>query len=180
MRQKMKKLHRFQSTHPVRGATRDAQGVMSGDGFQSTHPVRGATRAVIDKSVDGKFQSTHPVRGATMFWTGSPLWRSFQSTHPVRGATQAALAGRQGQDPISIHAPRAGCDLSLARLSGLIHTEFQSTHPVRGATTTSRFWTSSTSIFQSTHPVRGATGPDTQDAQIICNFNPRTPCGVRP
>ena len=33
--------------------------------FQSTHPVRGATKDQIITVVEGKFQSTHPVRGAT-------------------------------------------------------------------------------------------------------------------
>ena len=36
----------------------------------------------------------------------------FQSTHPVRGATGAALLA-QAEAAISIHAPRAGCDISL-------------------------------------------------------------------
>ena len=34
--------------------------------FQSTHPVRGATKfAEFKRQMQGKFQSTHPVRGAT-------------------------------------------------------------------------------------------------------------------
>ena len=124
---------------------------------------------------------------------------TFQSTHPLRGATcaagltQAALA-------ISIHAPLAGCDTSLA-LTLAVRMAFQSTHPLRGATLT-------TSVqmvrqrFQSTHPLRGATygcGPEADWLQISIhaplagcdrstsrrthsprNFNPRTPCGVRP
>ncbi len=57
-----------------------------------------------------KFQSTHPVRGATV---RLPFMRIvcvlFQSTHPVRGATQPAANDPFGQ-PISIHAPREGCD----------------------------------------------------------------------
>ena len=124
---------------------------------------------------------------------------TFQSTHPLRGATcaagltQAALA-------ISIHAPLAGCDTSLA-LTLAVRMAFQSTHPLRGATLT-------TSVqmvrqrCQSTHPLRGATygcGPEADWLQISIhaplagcdrstsrrthsprNFNPRTPCGVRP
>ena len=33
--------------------------------FQSTHPVRGATKTGLDRRTFTKFQSTHPVRGAT-------------------------------------------------------------------------------------------------------------------
>ena len=79
---------------------------------------------------------------------------------------------------------------------------FQSTHPLRGATATARCscWPK---IFQSTHPLRGATWrphavrPGQQQISIHAplagcdprcpscsvppiNFNPRTPCGVRP
>ena len=35
--------------------------------------------------------------------------------------------------PVSIHAPREGCDLQAPRHSALF-TRFQFTHPVRGAT----------------------------------------------
>ena len=59
--------------------------------FQSTHPVRGATRdlaAHITQSL--KFQSTHPVRGATLHVRRVIIARVFQSTHPVRGATRRA------------------------------------------------------------------------------------------
>ena len=34
--------------------------------FQSTHPVRGATGDASDPDHDVRFQSTHPVRGATL------------------------------------------------------------------------------------------------------------------
>ena len=36
-----------------------------------------------------------------------------------------------------------------------------------------------TSVFQSTHPLRGATLPDLIPVDGKCDFNPRTPCGVR-
>ena len=80
--------------------------------------------------------------------------------------------------------------------------QFQSTHPLRGATL---FWTLLLlrfSLFQSTHPLRGATaeirvklsdemisihaplaGCDVDDTRFATSrrdFNPRTPCGVRP
>ena len=35
-------------------------------------------------------------------------------------------------------------------------------------------------IFQSTHPLRGATSPSRRAASLRSNFNPRSPCGVRP
>ena len=102
--------------------------------FQSTHPVRGATfipepharpiRISIHAPREGcdipvmvvfcgfsKFQSTHPVRGATIVHKFSPASLAFQSTHPVRGATEVTPTPTATM-PISIHAPREGCDES--------------------------------------------------------------------
>ena len=78
----------------------------------------------------------------------------FQSTHPMRGATPE-YAPLPEHDPISIHAPHAGCDL---------HGH---THHV------------GVSLFQSTHPMRGATKIWHCCAAYRQHFNPRTPCGVR-
>ena len=59
-------------------------------------------------------------------------------------------------EEISIHAPLAGCDLFIG-LHLLMVPLFQSTHPLRGAT--------------SQHSISSCRWSD---------FNPRTPCGVRP
>ena len=101
---------RFQSTHPVRGATGNVHVIVRqlaisihapragcdavfallsilGVVFQSTHPVRGATEAHEQAELIRKFQSTHPVRGATDSLLVDGYTKPFQSTHPVRGAT---------------------------------------------------------------------------------------------
>ena len=57
---------------------------------------------------------------------------------------------------------------------------FQSTHPVRGATMDKHVTAFADSQFQSTHPVRGATIFVHLFTPNERNFNPRTPCGVRP
>ena len=62
----------------------------------------------------------------------SPLQPKFQSTHPVRGATHE-LNDDGIYEPISIHAPREGCDC-LFEQHVRLRSQFQSTHPVRGAT----------------------------------------------
>ena len=101
------------------------------------------------------FQSTHPLRGAT----GGDIEIKhfavlFQSTHPLRGATARSARG-QGR------------------------SAFQSTHPLRGATQSHLPAVCQLHAFQSTHPLRGATRPHIPPLQAK-NFNPRTPCGVRP
>ena len=146
------------------------------------------------------FQSTHPVRGATFERSSQPpSTTTFQSTHPVRGATQypktvegpppiSIHAPREGCDAttiapglqglsISIHAPREGCDLSaLGNVGGLL--VFQSTHPVRGATVTQAVAKTKRAKFQSTHPVRGATVAHAQvhDGLVISIHAPREGC----
>ena len=84
-----------------------------------------------------------------------PVLRTFQSTHPLRGATQLQDDVKQYMT-ISIHAPLAGCDTR------------------RGIIPSPHF------LFQSTHPLRGATAREIDFVTRFSNFNPRTPCGVRP
>ena len=146
----------FQSTHPVRGATRNFAYVAGEDSdFNPRTPCGVRLKAAYTGLPFGKFQSTHPVRGATQEGGKGNMYNQFQSTHPVRGATTALeiplakpinfnprtpcgvrrhsthnLIGNMG---ISIHAPRAGCDNRIM--------DWQMPLPY---------------------------------------FNPRTPCGVRP
>ena len=145
---------RFQSTHPVRGATRAELLARNEYVFQSTHPVRGARdnttitlgnltisihapregcdRHVFPSSHCNPFQSTHPVRGATTLADVPRATFVFQSTHPVRGA--------------NCYTPPL-----------VYEAVFQSTHPVRGATRPAAPVLRAC-LFQSTHPVRGAIG----------------------
>ena len=145
-----------------------------------------------------EFQSAHPVRGATTISWLTPRSQMFQSTHPVRGATRvhALLVQQSG---ISIHAPRAGCDVvytachrvradfnprtpcGARQMIG--HGEwlpylFQSTRPVWGATMT-RCCKCTVTSFQSTRPVWGATTMCPAGRARRRNFNPRAPCGAR-
>ena len=102
-----------------------------------------------------RFQSTHPMRGATEEDVLFVKTIRFQSTHPMRGATRADHSKTRNRC-ISIHAPHAGCDGAWS--AGL----------------------SCLNAFQSTHPMRGATFHNILCAVDNANFNPRTPCGVRP
>ena len=117
----------------------------------------------------------------------------------MRGATDF-YATVSSPRPISIHAPRAGCDFARIVLLVCFGINFNPRTPcgVRQMLLCLRFGVMS---FQSTHPVRGATGghrhkPITLQISIHApragcdsrqrfsqptgnNFNPRTPCGVR-
>ena len=74
---------------------------------------------------------------------------------PLAGCDQKNVSAKPKQ-AISIHAPLAGCD---RRESALYARQDE---------------------FQSTHPLRGATNCRIATYYKRRNFNPRTPCGVRP
>ena len=101
---------RFQSTHPLRGATarcRPRAGCKEDFNPRTPCGVRPSPAQSLGDA--WLFQSTHPLRGAT---DGSHTVRvrvQFQSTHPLRGATRTSKLSRRAL-PISIHAPLAGCD----------------------------------------------------------------------
>ena len=73
---------------PARGATFTASGSFSAGIFQSTRPVRGATKAFNQANAEANISIHAPRAGrdsASMtHFFASPL---FQSTRPVRGAT---------------------------------------------------------------------------------------------
>ena len=104
---------KFQSTLPVRGAT--VEMIDSGKyGLISIHAPRAGSdhRLILGKERGNGFQSTLPVRGATMSTDIYELLDyAFQSTLPVRGATHVNRATDLAIK-ISIHAPRAGSDMS--------------------------------------------------------------------
>ena len=147
---------KFQSTHPVWGATdggcahhlgntisihaprvgcdqpRSGSPLLSSGDFNPRTPcgVRHAHQAAVPRY--SPFQSTHSVWGATTsMLTDLPPY-TFQSTHPVWGATGPGCS-YPGPSHISIHAPRVGCDLT-SKCSSSSSRVFQSTHPVWGAT----------------------------------------------
>jgi len=167
------------------------------------------------------FQSTHPVRGATTYSPPSRSTRDFNPRTPcgVRPVSPGDVGGanldfnprtpcgvrhrlfkrHRLSPPISIHAPRAGCDHPLrrprashshfnprtpcgVRLFPLTEFaplwEFQSTHPVRGAT--AEICVCHDKVVISIHaPRAGCDDIQPFEQWVQCDFNPRTPCGVR-
>ena len=107
---------KFQSTHPVRGATTTSKPTFTLKvKFQSTHPVRGATKP------DGDVQfylliSIHaPREGCDQRDRGQRALCQNISIHAPREGCDTLLCERHRVPRISIHAPREGCD--LAKLS---------------------------------------------------------------
>ena len=122
------------------------------------------------------FQFTHPVRGATIT---SPIYLRIGavSIHAPRAGCDVELPALAGGIDVSIHAPRAGCDDPEA---GQYFTSisFNSRTPcgVRLCHCCFIVWCKE---FQFTHPVRGATEAIQHRRSPPRRFNSRTPCGVR-
>ena len=166
--------------------------------FQSTRPVRGATRGS-SAGHDRRAVSIHAPRA------GRDL-RPCTECDFVDVSIHAPRAGRDKQFNVSLSVPKGfnprapcGARRRMEERKRILQW-FQSTRPVRGATGTRRR-VSVLLSFQSTRPVRGATscaqqfrfgksvsihapraGRDSRRGRIAAqkqSFNPRAPCGAR-
>ena len=125
------------------------------DLFQSTHPVWGATSNLPGSAkCPQNFNPRTPcgVRRNTAHLAG--VSRQFQSTHPVWGATPS-IAPLFQATLISIPAPRVGCD-------------------------DSSIWVTEHEVISIHAPRVGCDFTDSGQLGRQADFNPRTPCGVRP
>ena len=170
----------FQSTRPIRGATKKHPPPIDNPNFNPRAPY-GARRFAIwadllhlqyfnprapygARLLTGvlvvwlfRFQSTRPIRGATGTSFSLRVSREFQSTRPIRGATRSLNPFVPPKHMISIHAPHTGRDFALSLVYALLARKvFQSTRPIRGATSIRVSYAPPTA-FQSTRPIRGAT-----------------------
>ena len=173
------------------------------DEFQSTLPLRGATRHRVLRPCPGCYFNPHSPCGerlAYTYATPSLIWTLFQSTLPLRGATRQLFRVTGERYDFNPHSP-CGERLALLYVPSLT-VIFQSTLPLRGATDRMDELCRDTIKFQSTLPLRGATrvvGDELGQREIsihtplagsdptsrywtttTANFNPHSPCGERP
>ena len=123
--------------------------------FQSTHPLRGATRLpllLINRLV--RFQSTHPLRGATIVGAIADTIRHISIHAPLAGCDRH-FSNNLLYSAISIHAPLAGCDLNALK-SIMDFFDFNPRTPC-GVRPQNLIPKCKPTTFQSTHPLRGAT-----------------------
>ena len=101
--------------------------------FQSTLPLRGATRTRLPHRRNRLISIHTPLAGSdSSALKGEMDPIEFQSTLPLRGATDRC-SRRHHRRPISIHTPLAGSD-SWSWMALVALMRFQSTLPLRGAT----------------------------------------------
>ena len=184
----MRSSERFQSTHPVWGATSESVCVLDLS-IISIHAPRVGCDGVIPGWMENrKYFNPRTPCGVRRADNWADAGRRCISIHAPRVGCDCSAARDSAHSGISIHAPRVGCDSkpfgdSLVKKNfnprtpcgvrlQLFHIvqsceEFQSTHPVWGATSAVGRKQNSTS-FQSTHPVWGATLVFRQVRIIVC------------
>ena len=125
------------------------------------------------------FQSTHPARGATPYWCVLARPAFHFNPRTPRGVRRGAAVDVWTPGPISIHAPREGCDLCLCRR--LTSTITISIHaPREGCDVITKFRRSLERDFNPRTP-RGVRREVLDNGVVVHgNSNPRTPRGVRP
>ena len=186
----------------MRGATKPSTITCSIDPFQSTHPLRGATqdlRAL--RRHDDDFNPRTPCGVRLAHIAALPSASIYFNPRTPCGVRLVLGLVLCILSRISIHAPLAGCDKRKRGLMFhftnfnprtpcgvrrfifvlfiLIKRRFQSTHPLRGATTENINNKGNHSI--SIHaPLAGCDNVRLSRLFACVNFNPRTPCGVRP
>ena len=141
----------FQSTHPMRGATKWRSRHSNNLLFQSTHPMRGATTAVPapvrrrrhfnprtpcgvrrenshNEIILKIFQSTHPMRGATGCHRSPNRRPCYFNPRTPCGVRQTGKALTPAEEKISIHAPLAGCDTGAPNFKGGLDISIHAPH----------------------------------------------------
>ena len=144
--------------------------------FQSTLPVRGATRVLFWRQRNGDISIHAPRAGSDQRAENVDHVRVI-SIHAPRAGSDRVIIPVDG--PGGDFNPRSPCG-ERPGVYWVIHGNipFQSTLPVRGATTYQPALILRTT-FQSTLPVRGATLGNDLDYSLRAYFNPRSPCGER-
>ena len=146
--------------------------------FQSTLPVRGATRSRVYRWLSIRNFNPRSPCGERLAGMSEDNARLLISIHAPRAGSDGVGSSKGQTEQISIHAPRAGSDVP-GRVGGTMNVNFNPRSPC-GERHGRLEWLRAEISFQSTLPVRGATtglqGLPWHDR----DFNPRSPCGERP
>ena len=168
---------RFQSTLPLRGATRLAHPGGARAPISIHAPLAGSDAHPVCLPYDFHISIHAPLAGSDQNGSSSSSGNSiFQSTLPLRGATLDGIFEAACADNFN---PRSPCGERPGRIVVRPFLgRFQSTLPLRGATEMT-FAPGMSLGFQSTLPLRGATDAYPAGWEAQPYFNPRSPCGER-
>ena len=172
--------HRFQSTLPVRGATRQlARRPDLGGNFNPRSPC--GERQMFSPApcgASGYFNPRSPCGERPRLPFLPRTFRAFQSTLPVRGATRLQGSVYFSALGISIHAPRAGSDNMDRRGAACLSNI--SIHAPRAGSDDDYPTVTMAADGISIHAPRAGSDCNGCGWNIPPrNFNPRSPCGER-
>ena len=148
------------------------------DRFQSTLPLRGATRHVRNQQAHRAISIHTPLAGSDQAQDDDDGADGISIHTPLAGSdfTSMRLLGNRKND-FNPHSP---CGERLRFSTKTIGRNYFNPHSPCGER---RPYTSSPKyslLFQSTLPLRGATRPASKRYSANSNFNPHSPCGERP
>ena len=146
------------------------------DEFQSTLPLRGATRFGEEGRAERQISIHTPLAGSDLAWRAENHRRNISIHTPLAGS-DSGQHDLGAVHQISIHTPLAGSDALQRRAP---ETEMISIHtPLAGSDLVERVPSALILEFQSTLPLRRATIRCPFLARIPPDFNPHSPCGER-
>ena len=170
----------FQSTRPLRGATRPrAHGCVRGRRISIHAPLAGrdAIQVVALKhTIPISIHAPLAGRDLTEISTSLFTWE-FQSTRPLRGATMALYSSGAS---LTYFNPRAPCGARPSYTIPSFALLYFNPRAPCGARRRRSIQISTVLRFQSTRPLRGATWMLHRRRCHHQYFNPRAPCGARP
>ena len=144
--------------------------------FQSTLPLRGATRELADLlKTRGRSIHTPPAGSDGLRRIHEPRFRNFNPHSPC-GERQTSINSLATREIFQSTLPLRGA--TIRELERRRDQLFQSTLPLRGATIR-RCRSRRVRRFQSTLPLRGATKLAVHVTSHVFDFNPHSPCGER-
>ncbi len=167
------------SIHAPRGGCDDAMIEIAGLVSISIHAPRGGCDPMASKRnrIQELFQSTHPVGGATRWPAREIGYKSYFNPRTPWGVRPDGQQEKSDTRVISIHAPRGGCD-RRRRWGDLVPGI--SIHAPRGGCDQNSLPVSKNSTISIHAPRGGCDSGIGCKRKAACNFNPRTPWGVRP
>ena len=120
--------YKFQSTHPLRGATASLLSCVVRCTFQSTYPLRGATCKLVIL-VDRIEISIHaPLAGCDRHSDGCAEARQDFNPRTPCGVRLLIVRTALQKFVISIHAPHAGCDYGQPKRALYVHISIHAPH----------------------------------------------------
>ncbi len=102
--------------------------------FQSTHPMRGATTSMDTTRFEWTYFNPRTPCGVRLRRSLNHRSKAYFNPRTPCGVRRFATWLAASTARISIHAPHAGCDVKHTKQTYQKLERFQSTHPMRGAT----------------------------------------------